>query len=254
MTRKVTRRSSARFSPCGSVIWTSSQQRPTAPRLDIGFVSAITEIVRAWRGRHAITIKRRLAIEIRQESIAALDRYADIPIAFDVREIMEVATDPGSSRFTLTSRRVPIPYVKDYDAISGEGPRQWAGRFDLSGWAFFAAFIGDERIGGAAVARGTAALDLLEGRDDLAALWDIRVAPSRRRCGAGRALFAAAVSWASAAGCRLIRVETQNVNVAACRFYARNGCVLRAVNRGVYPEFPEEVQLLWDRDLSPPAT
>ena len=192
-------------------------------------------------------------VEIRQESIAALDQYANIPIAFEVREIIEVTTDPGSSRFTLTTRRVPIPYIKDYDAIGGEGPRQWARRLDLSRWAFFAAFIGDERIGGAAVARGTAGLDLLEGRDDLAALWDLRVAPSRRRCGAGGALFAAAVSWAAAAGCRQIKIETQNVNVAACRFYARNGCILRAVNRGIYPAFPEEIQMLWDRDLGTPA-
>ena len=111
-------------------------------------------------------------------------------------------------------------------------------------------------MNGSAAPRWLAAptgLDLLEGRDDLAALWDIRVAPSRRRCGAGGALFAAAVSWAAAAGCRQIKIETQNVNVAACRFYARNGCILRAVNRGIYPAFPEEIQMLWDRDLGMPA-
>jgi hypothetical protein len=42
-----------------------------------------------------------------------------------------------------------------------------------------------------------------------------------------------------------IEVETQNINVPACRFYARMGCRLGAVDRQAYPEFPNEVQLLF---------
>jgi hypothetical protein len=29
---------------------------------------------------------------------------------------------------------VADPYVKDYDAIEGEGPSRWAKRFDVSTW------------------------------------------------------------------------------------------------------------------------
>ena len=46
-----------------------------------------------------------------------------------------------------------------------------------------------------------------------------------------------------------IKIETQNTNVRACRFYERQGCQLRAVHHAVYPELPEEIQLLWYKDL-----
>jgi GNAT superfamily N-acetyltransferase len=91
---------------------------------------------------------------------------------------------------------------------------------------------------------------MLEGRADLAVLWDIRVAPAARRHGVGTALFEAAQIWALDNGCRQLKIETQNINVAACRFYARQGCVLRAARHGVYPECPDEIQLLWYKDMS----
>jgi hypothetical protein len=37
--------------------------------------------------------------------------------------------------------------------------------------------------------------------------------------------------------------------VPACRFYARQGCELRGIHRGMYAAFPEELQLLWYYDL-----
>ena len=39
------------------------------------------------------------------------------------------------------------------------------------------------------------------------------------------------------------------MNVAACRFYASLGCELGAINRFAYPSLPDEVQLLWYREL-----
>jgi GNAT superfamily N-acetyltransferase len=90
---------------------------------------------------------------------------------------------------------------------------------------------------------------MLEGRRDLAVLWDLRVAPQVRGRGVGAALFGAVADWAVGQGCRQLKVETQNTNVAACRFYARQGCVLGALNRFAYPDLPEEVQLLWYKVL-----
>jgi len=104
-------------------------------------------------------------------------------------------------------------------------------------------------IGGATVAYDTPGLDMLEGRSDLAVLWDIRVVPAHRRHGVGAELFKAAETWALERQCRQLKVETQNVNVTACRFYARRGCVLRAAHRQVYPRCPAELQLLWYKDL-----
>lgn len=191
-----------------------------------------------------------MRIDIADHPAAALREYASVPITFVVRSVLDV-TDPtgGSGGFVLTERRLDTPYVKDYDAIPGEHPAGWVQRFDVSCWGVPAAWVEGRRVGGAVVALRTPGLTILEGRDDLALLWDIRVAPEARGQGIGAALFRAAEEWARARGCRQLKVETQNVNVAACRFYARRGCVLVSVQRDAYPALPDEVRLLWCKDL-----
>lgn len=195
-----------------------------------------------------------MGIEVSEEPIGALDEYARIPIAFEVNEVVDVIAESEGTRFGLSARRVAAPYLKDYDAINRETPAQWAKRFDVSKWGVIIARIDQQCVGGAAIAYDTPALGMLEGRVDLAVLWDIRVVPSMRRRGVGRALFEAVETWALARGCRQLKVETQNVNAAACRFYARRECVLRAAHRHAYPEFPDEIQLLWYKDLAATTT
>jgi GNAT superfamily N-acetyltransferase len=178
----------------------------------------------------------------------ALIEYARIPIVFEVNAILDVGDPLESGGFILTERLVPTPYLKDYDAIA-ETPAEWGLRFDTSKWGVLIARIDNHCVGGVTVAYDTPGLDMLEGRSDLAVIWDIRVASARRRQGVGTSLFKAAEAWAVARGCRHLKVETQNINLAACRFYARHGFVLRAAHRGVYRECPDEVQLLWYKDL-----
>ncbi|HLL15327.1 MAG TPA: GNAT family N-acetyltransferase [Pyrinomonadaceae bacterium] len=193
-----------------------------------------------------------MVIEVREESATALAEYARIPIAFEVKEIFEVAArEGGLGGFVLTERRLDTPYIKDYDAFAEESPAHWAERFDVSNWEFLAAHYEGGRVGGAAVALDTAGLGMLEGRRDLAVLWDIRVAPEARGRGVGAALFRAAEARAAARGCLQLKVETQNINVPACRFYARQGCELGAIKRFAYPELPHEIQLLWYKQLMP---
>ncbi len=192
-----------------------------------------------------------MRVEVSEEPLTALERYGDISIAFEVCAVLEVAgPGEGLGGFVLTERGVDATYVKDYDAVEGEEPARWAERFDVSNWGLFAARAGGRRVGGAVVAFDTPGLDMLEGRRDLAVLWDIRVSPEGRGRGVGSALFRAAERWAVARGCRSLKVETQNVNVPACRFYERRGCVLAAVNRDAYPGLPGEIQLLWHKDIS----
>jgi GNAT superfamily N-acetyltransferase len=191
-----------------------------------------------------------MEIEVREDSAAALAEYARVPIAFEVTEIFEVtARADGFDGFVLAKRRLDSPYLKDYDAIAGESPAHWAERFDVSNWIFLAAHSGGRRVGGAALALDTEGVEMLEGRRDLAVLWDIRVAPEARARGVGSALFSAAEACAAARGCLELKVETQNINVPACEFYARHGCELRASDRFAYPEFPDEIQLLWYKKL-----
>lgn len=51
-------------------------------------------------------------------------------------------------------------------------------------------------------------------------------------------------------GCTRVRIETQNVNRPACRFYATMGCALESINRFACPELPDEAQILWRVDVS----
>ena len=191
-----------------------------------------------------------MPIDVREEPISALGEHGRISIAFRVDRVLEVSLPgAGLGGIVLAERRVAEPYVKDYDADDGEGPTRWAHRFDVSNWGLISAHMAQTRVGGAVLAFDTPGLDMLEGRMDLAVLWDLRVQPEWRGRGVGRRLFEAAERWASARGCRQLKVETQNVNVAACEFYARRGCVLGAVDRFAYPTLPHEAQLLWYRDL-----
>jgi GNAT superfamily N-acetyltransferase len=189
-------------------------------------------------------------VEVRESVGAVPAEYARIPIAFEVRSILEASLpDAGLAGAVLKERRLEASWIKDYDAMAGEGPAGWAGRFELPKWMFLTAWADGRPVGAAAVAAGDAGILLLGGRRDLAILWDLRVAPPARGHGVGAALFRAAEGWARKRGCRQIVVETQNVNVPACRFYARQGCRLGALHRFAYPDLPNEVQLLWYRDL-----
>lgn len=186
-----------------------------------------------------------MEIEIKEESGAALEEYGRVPIAFRVETRFRVEPlQDGMGGLALIEEPV-TPYIKDYDLIPGEGPSHWRERWDLSPWGILGAFEGSERIGGAAVAWRTEGLSPMEAREDLALLWDLRVHPDYRGQGVGKRLFRAALAWASERQCRQLMVETQNINVPACRFYASQGCELGAINRYAYGDALDEVQLFW---------
>src|SRR6266702_8860866 len=178
-----------------------------------------------------------MRIDVAEEPITTLSEYARLPIAFSVDRVLDVTARADGS-FLLSARKLAIPYVKDYDAIDGEGPSHWTRRFDVSNWTLFVARVEGRSVGGATIAFNTPGLTMLEGRRDLSVLWDIRIAPNARGKGIGSALFEKVEAWAHAHGCRQLKVETQNINVPECGFYARQGCELRAVHHAAYPELP----------------
>ena len=183
-------------------------------------------------------------IPIHPASISEIDKVADISIAFEVRTIFSVLPiNAGLGGLTLVETPVENPYIKDYDAE--EPPSRWSENWDLSNWDLIFALDGEQRIGSALIAWRTEGVNMLQGRDDLAVLWDIRVNPGYRGTGAGKALFAAAADWARERNCVEMKIETQNINVPACRFYAAMGAELWTINRYAYPDMPEEIQLLW---------
>ena len=178
--------------------------------------------------------------------VSRLNEYASIPIAFEVRTILEPAlVQNGLSGIQFAERSVPF-YMKDYDSLGS--PLTWPMEFDISNWGIFLALDADAPVGGAALAWNTAGVDMLEDRRDLSVLWDIRVLPGLRGQGTGRALFEYAAAWSRARGCRQMKIETQNINVNACRFYAAMGAELGDIRRFAYhtqPALAHEVQLNW---------
>lgn len=184
-------------------------------------------------------------VSIKVLTPADLAEYAKVPIRFS-----------GSSRLdtdSLLSDSAPfvevpvLPFNKDYDSL--EHPTQWASRFDMSDWLVVCAFSGESATGGGIVAWNTPGVDMLEGRSDLAVIWDIRVDPAWRGKGIGRLLFDFASSWAILRGCTEIKIETQDINVGACRFYRAMGCVVSEVTLDAYDDCPGEAMVIWRRGL-----
>lgn len=206
---------------------------------------ARAQVVRKWAAGP-------VRLDIRKEPVLELGRLAGIASAFRVERTLDVVAFLGrAADFSLREREVSTPWIKDYDAIVGNHPSDWPRQFDLSNWGLLSARIGERWIGAAVLAWKTAGVRMLEGRDDLALLWDIRVGPDSRRLGVGSRLFSAALAWSRARGCRELKIETQNVNVGACRFYAKQGCRLHAIDRRAYPDLPDEVQLIWSISCGP---
>lgn len=189
-------------------------------------------------------------VQIAEKPTSRVLEHCEIPIAFLVERVLAVSViGAGLGGISLAEAEVDPPWIKDYDAIKGEGPARWLKRFDTSHCGLLAAYGDGARIGGAVVAFDSPGLHMLEGRRDVAILWDLRVRPSSRSIGVGSALFQAVEEWSRQRGCRTPKVETQNTNFAACRFYARMGCSLGAIDRFAYPGLPDEVHLLWFKEL-----
>jgi ribosomal protein S18 acetylase RimI-like enzyme len=182
--------------------------------------------------------------------VSSLIEYARIPIAFTVDRVLEVASLEIGPGFVLKEKPIDRPFVKNYDAIPGNAPTDWPARWDLSNWRMITALSGAHLLGGAIVAYRTNGLSMLENRADLAVLWDLRVAPECRHQGVGQALWNAVERDATAQNCHKLKIETQNINVPACRFYAKQGCTLGHIDRFAYPDLPQEILLYWYKDLA----
>ena len=185
-------------------------------------------------------------MEIVQIPSSRIADYEIVPIAFEVRTILAVSTpEHGLGGIQLTPQPVS-PYLKDYDALGP--PHTWIEEFDTTNWGFFLAMDADTIVGAAAVAWNTNGVNMLEGYSDMSVLWDIRVLPTRRGQGIGKKLLEHAAGWSRERGCVLMKIETQNINLEACRFYASQGCVLGDIRRYAYrsePRVADEVQLNW---------
>lgn len=127
--------------------------------------------------------------KIVEESIGILPEYSRIAISFEVHSILEVQiANQGLTGLTLAEQPVPRPWVKDYDNREGSGPTRRASRWDISNWGVICAWLNDCRVGGCVIAFDSPGVEMLDGRKDVAVLWDLRVSPEFRHRGSARPL------------------------------------------------------------------
>lgn len=176
-----------------------------------------------------------MPILIAQQSSADLQAYGSVPIAF-------------TATHHWGGNPLEVSFTKDYDALPRNRPTDWPQRFDLSGWRFAAAFAESTRVGGVALVLTEAEIDEVAQMQD-AVLWDLRVLREYRRRGVGRELLRWAESQALSAGRHRLLIETQDINTAACKFYAATGYACVLIDPFAYPELPNEARVVWAKRL-----
>jgi GNAT superfamily N-acetyltransferase len=177
---------------------------------------------------------------------AFFEEYGKVSMLVDVRSKLQLdKIDRGLGGILL--REVPVvPYVKDLGQY--ELPTEFSEKFDIGHWAFFAAYDRGSMVAAATIACRTKEINMLCGRDDLCLLWDIRVDDRYKRLGVGSRLFDMARDWAKGQGFLQMKIECQNTNVPAVRFYHKKGANLCALDEYFYYddlESRDEVALMW---------
>lgn len=189
-------------------------------------------------------------IEFKQVDTSHLEQYNKIPMKVQVKSHYVLEKIDGGMGGILLQEVPENEYVKDLG--SSAELSKINDLFDVSNWAFFMAFDGEKAVAGGTVASKTQGLKMLDGRNDLAVLWDIRVEDDYKRQGIGETIFKMAINWARKAGLKQLKIECQNNNVPAIRFYQKQGAVLCSIDEFAYyndRDYGNEVQLIWYLDL-----
>jgi ribosomal protein S18 acetylase RimI-like enzyme len=180
-------------------------------------------------------------------------QYDLIPMLVHVSSYYRIdKINHGLGGIILVETPVEQPYTINFCIGDDESVFRWEKRWDISNWTFFMAFDEERPIGGATVASRTKGVNMLSDRDDLAVLWDIRVDNAYKRKGVGQKLFNMAVEWSRNQGLTQVKIECQNNNIPACKFYHKQGAILSAINEYAYynePQYRHETQFIWFLDL-----
>ena len=140
-----------------------------------------------------------------------------------------------NGRITYTVIDVPHPFVKPY------GPRMtdYEEYRDAKDRMIFLAYVDDEIAGEVRMSTAWNKYALLD---------DFVVDPKFRRQGVGRALIGRCVAWAKERGFAGVTLETQDINVPACRLYESCGFELRGFDTHLYKAIhlsTDEIALYW---------
>ncbi|RIX51503.1 GNAT family N-acetyltransferase [Paenibacillus nanensis] len=140
-----------------------------------------------------------------------------------------------NGNWTYREETYSEPYFKEYELE--EVDTSYIGGTDKAVYLYY--------VGGCCVGQ----IRLRGNWNGFAMIEDICVARDWRQKGVGSALLDKAEEWARQKGYLGLMLETQDVNVSACRFYAKNGFVIGAVDTMLYSNFStaDEIAIYWYR-------
>ena len=189
-------------------------------------------------------------IKYKQVDETYLKMYDEVPMIVHVKTVF-IPRKLNNGLGGILFDEINIePYIRN---IAYDTPSDFPKEFDISNWAFFMAFDGDKPIGAVTAASKTKEIRMLDNRDDLCTLWDIRVDDAYKNMGVGTELFKMVVDWSRRNGLKQIKIECQTNNVPACKFYAKQGAVLRKFDEYACVDFHDvrehEMEVIWYLDL-----
>jgi len=182
-------------------------------------------------------------ITYKKMDFGCLEIYDQISMRLEVAKIFQVnkiGKGLEGIKYEFNEKEV-TPYVLDF--VNGESATRWRKNFDVTNWSIFIAFDNEIPIGGTVVAAKTPEIRMLDGREDITVLWDIRVSDKYKHLGVGHRLLKMAIDWSKENGYKKMKIECQNTNIPACKFYEKHGAELFVVNENAYGT--DEVMFLW---------
>jgi streptothricin acetyltransferase len=151
---------------------------------------------------------------------------------FTVDSQLVLHAEDGKISYTVVSvpphKKSYPPEQKDYRAYLNDPAK-----------VIFFAFVDGELAG---------QIRVLKYWNAYACIDDIAVEPRFRKCRVGRTLIQRAVEWVRVKGFPGLMLETQNINVSACRFYESCGFELGGFDRNLYKGLnpsTDEIALYW---------
>ncbi|RPI78259.1 MAG: GNAT family N-acetyltransferase [Chloroflexi bacterium] len=173
-----------------------------------------------------------MVIEIREINQSTLQNVNQVDGSFLVDSRLILTAVDGHIQYTIE----PVPsYTKTYDIE----PLDYQTFIDNPNKTILFAYADDEVAG---------QIILRVNWNKFAYVEDIAVDLSFRRLGVGGLLMSRAIDWAREKNLPGIMLETQDINVPACRFYERCGFVMAGFDRLLYKATlpgSEEIALYW---------
>lgn len=168
-------------------------------------------------------------IEINHQNLADINK-ANQP--FEV--IGKIKPTFSEGIWTYTEEIYEQSYMKGY----ADEPCDYAVYIDNSDKTVYFAYSDKECVGQIVLKRDWNGYAFIE---------DICVAKSARGQGVGTALIQKAIEWGKNANLNGLALETQDNNLLACRFYAKCGFVIGAVNTMLYTNLGnhDEFAVFW---------